>query len=130
MDGAKRKGWYLKPATMYALSKHSEHEKEAAMFLDFLVNGKEMAELQGLEKGVPVSKKAREVLEQKNIMTGIQVSADEVMLGMEMELMSPYYEDAALQEAFVKATSAMKYDGVSLETAAKDAYEGMKADLK
>lgn len=129
MDGAKRQGWYLKPATMYAASKHTSHPKETALFLDFLVNGEEMAKLQGLEKGIPSNEKARTVLEKEKILTGIQVEAESVMQEMGAELMSPYFEDAALQEAFVKATSVMKYDGVSLEEAAKSAYEGMKADL-
>lgn len=129
MAGAKRSGWYLKPATMYAASKHTNHPKETALLLDFLVNSEEMAELQGLEKGVPVSQKARDVLEKKNVLSGIQVEAETVMSGMDVLLMSPYYEDAALQEAFVKATSAVRYDGISIEEAAKTAYEGMKADL-
>ena len=86
-------------------------------------------EEQALEKGVPVSEKARESLEKKKIMTGIQVEADAVMNEMAPELMSPYYEDAALQEVFVKATSLVKYDGVSIEDAAREAYQGMVADL-
>ena len=129
MDGAKRSGWYLKPACFYVLSEHTAHAKESAMLLDFLVSGEEMAKLQGLEKGIPVSKKAREVLEEDHVLTGIMVEAEQVVNDMGMELMNPYFEDTALQEAFVKASGVLKYDGGSLEEAAQIAYEGMKDDL-
>ena len=62
-EDAKLSGWYIKPATMYAISAYSENPKEAAQLLDFLINSEDMANLQMSEKGVPVSKSAREALE-------------------------------------------------------------------
>ncbi len=53
--GAKRHGWYIKPATMYAISKSTDHPKEAGKLLNYLLNDKDMARLQLTEKGVPVS---------------------------------------------------------------------------
>ena len=129
MPGAARTGWYLKPATMYTISSNTKNPKEAALLLDFLVNSEEMAELQGLEKGVPVSKKARDAIKEKGMLDGIQVEGEQMMLEQNEELMSPYYEDKPLQEAFVSATSAIRFDGVSLDAAAQTAYDAMKADL-
>ncbi|MBD5158884.1 MAG: carbohydrate ABC transporter substrate-binding protein, partial [Ruminococcus sp.] len=52
-------GWYAKPATMYAVSKNTQHPEEAGLLLDFLMNSPEMAELQGVEKGIPLSNSAK-----------------------------------------------------------------------
>ena len=62
-EDAKLTGWYIKPATMYAISAYTEHPEEAAKLLDFLINSPEMATIQKSEKGVPVSKSARETLQ-------------------------------------------------------------------
>lgn len=56
-EDCKLQGWYVKPATMYAIKKDTEHPKEAAEFLNFLINSEEMADLQRTEKGIPASKR-------------------------------------------------------------------------
>ena len=61
-DDSKLSGWYIKPATMYAISAYTDHPQEAAKLLNFLINSPEMASLQMSEKGVPVSKTARQTL--------------------------------------------------------------------
>ena len=47
---------------MYAISAYTDHPQEAAKLLNFLINSPEMASLQMSEKGVPVSKTARQTL--------------------------------------------------------------------
>lgn len=128
--GATQTGWYVKPATMYAIGSNTEHAKEAGMLLDFLVNSEEMASLQGMEKGVPVSQKAKETLKQAGEMRGIQVEAEEVMNQTDTKIMSPYYENSGLQQAFQSATNSMYYDNMPLEEAAVIAYQGMLEDLE
>ena len=49
-DAAARKfGWCVKPATMYAISATTEYPEEAAKLLEFLLNSRDMAQLQGTE---------------------------------------------------------------------------------
>ena len=64
-------GWYAKPATMYAISKNTEQLEETALLLDFLLNSSEKAKLQGIEKGIPLSKSALAYLEEDNFLIGI-----------------------------------------------------------
>ena len=52
---AKESGWYVKPVSMYAIKKDCPHPKEAAIFINFLLNNPEMALLQKCDKGVPAS---------------------------------------------------------------------------
>ena len=40
--GAKSLGWFVKPATMYAISNNTEHPEAAAKLLNYLLNGEEM----------------------------------------------------------------------------------------
>lgn len=105
-------GWYVKPATMYAISKNTEYPEETAMLLDFLLNSHEMAELQGLEKGVPVSTSARTYLEEKDMLTGIQYEAflkmNEYAEGIAM--VSPYLEDDTMIDEFRNSCNEVLFD--------------------
>ncbi len=72
-------GWYKKPATLYAMSKNTAHPDEAALLLDYLLNNKEMALLQGVEKGIPISKSAKDYLDEAGKLRGLQYEASVVM---------------------------------------------------
>jgi oligogalacturonide transport system substrate-binding protein len=89
-DNSSKLGWYAKPATMYAISKTTENPEAAARLLDFLLNSKEMAELQKTEKGIPISDSAQEVLKQDNLLDGLVYKAD-VQMSENQEKMSVLY---------------------------------------
>ena len=120
-------GWYAKPATLYAISKNTDHPKESAMLLDFLLNSAEMAELQGVEKGVPLSSKARETLLEKDMLNGLQYEAS---LNMEenknIEQMNSYLEDSNLIDLFIAACDQVIFDKASSEDAAKLLYQDIR----
>lgn len=104
-------GWYAKPATMYAVSKNTEYPKESAMLLDFLLNSPEMAELQGIEKGIPISKSARAYLDENDKLNGMQYNA---FLKMNeyfdnISVVSPYFENTNLIDAFKDSCNAVLY---------------------
>ncbi|MDE6780873.1 MAG: extracellular solute-binding protein, partial [Ruminococcus sp.] len=114
------KGWYAKPATMYAVSKNTDHPQESAMLLDFLLNSEDMALLQGIEKGIPLSTAAREYLESEDVLTGIQYEAS---LKMEsctsMEKMNPFVENNTLIDMFAEACNLVLYEHSTSEEAAE-----------
>ena len=121
------KGWYAKPATLYAISKNTEHPQEAAMLLDFLLNSKEMAELQGVEKGIPLSSKAKGFLDDAGIMTGIQYEASQKMEHTEgMLKMQPFLENSGFIDAFVDACNQVLYDKSTPADAAQALWEQAK----
>ncbi len=104
-------GWYAKPATMYAISKNTDHPEEAAMLLDFLLNSEEMAELQRTEKGIPLSNTAQNYLAENNYLEGMQYNAFLKMneYSQNMEVISPYFENEELIAAFRDASNAVLY---------------------
>ena len=118
-------GWYAKPATMYAISRNTEYPQEAAMLLDFLLNSEEMAKLQGVEKGVPVSAAARTCLEENDMLSGIQYEAFLKMneYTEDITVVSPYLENDTMIDEFRNACNAVIYNRSSAQEQAQELYE-------
>ncbi len=124
-------GWYAKPATMYAISKNTEYPEETAMLLDFLLNSDEMAELQGLEKGVPVSTSARTYLEENDMLSGIQYEAflkmNEYAEGI--AVVSPYLENDTMIDEFRNFCNEVLFDKSDIEDASNALYVSLQETL-
>lgn len=117
-------GWYEKPATLYAMSKNTAHPEEAAMLLDFLLNNKEMALLQGVEKGIPISKSAQSCLDEAGMLSGLQYEASVVMdNNNKLREMSPLIENTSLINPFNDAANLVLYDKATAEEAAQQLYD-------
>lgn len=117
-------GWYAKPATLYAVSKNTEHPKEAAMLLDFMLNSTEWADLQGVEKGIPVSSTVRKHLDETGQLQGLQYEASLVMENNKnISRMNSLIENADLYEGFYAACDLVLFDKESSDKAAKDLYK-------
>lgn len=122
------KGWYAKPATMYAVSKNTEHPKEAAMLLDFLMNSPEMASLQGIEKGIPLSTSAQATIEEEGLLTGIQYDASQKMEGVTLGQLDPILENSKLIDDFFAAANDIIYEVTTPEEGCAAFYEKITAD--
>lgn len=121
------KGWYAKPATLYAISKNTVHPVEAAMLLDFMLNSKDWALLQGVEKGIPISSKAKKALDEAGQLSGLQYEASLVMdNNTKIAHMSPVYENTTLIDAFINKCTEVIFDKTSNTDAANDLYEQFK----
>ena len=53
-------GLYYKPAMSWSISKQTEHQEEAAMFVDFLLNDKKAGEKMLMDRGLPANLQVRE----------------------------------------------------------------------
>lgn len=120
MESSKRFGWYLKPTSLYAISKHSENQRETARFLDYLVNSSRMAELQGIEKGVPLSRSALETLSGKGMLTGVPYQASRMIEDNteQLELMPSQLEELDRVNCFFEYFDLYYYGRLSIEEAA------------
>lgn len=121
MKTNRRFGWYVKPTSLYAISRNSEHPREAAKFLNFLMNDSTMTELQGTEKGVPLSRSALEVLEAKSMLTGIPYQASKMVEDNSdrLELMPTQLEDPDRVNAFFEYFDLFYYGKISVYEAAE-----------
>ena len=117
-------GWYVKPATLYAISKNTVHPEESAKLLDYMLNSREMAVLQGVDKGIPISQEARDALDEEGLLSGIQYEASLVMENNpRLSEMDPVIEDADLYNAFYDAGNLVIFGKATLEEAAGQLYE-------
>ena len=117
-------GWYAKPATMYAMSKNTECPQEAGLLLDFLCNSKETAELQGVEKGIPLSKSARQHLSEIGMLSGIQYEASQLMENNKfMSKMHPLMENSQIIEDFLAVCNEVIFDKADSKEASEILYQ-------
>ena len=125
-EDAKLTGWYIKPATMYAISAYTEHPTEAALLLNFLLNSPEMSTLQLSEKGVPVSKTARETLKQiPDSDMGYEFLANEYMNENidKLSIIKPIMENDSIISAFKECCDDYIYDQATLEECSEHLYK-------
>lgn len=127
-DRQELSGWYAKPATMYAISKNTDTPKEAAMLLDYLLNSDEMASYQGIEKGIPLSKSARDYLNKNHMLSGLQYEAFIKMnqFSDSLEVISPYFEDENYIDMYTAACNDVLYQKATLEESAQTLYNNLK----
>lgn len=123
LEGAARTGKYIKPATMYAVSKNTEHPEEAAKLLDFLVNSEQMAMRQQVEKGVPVSSKQKSKLEKEGLLAGVLSEAEAHMGDQEIYLINENFENNVMKDELKTATDAILYNNQSIKDAAAIYYK-------
>ncbi|MBQ7708276.1 MAG: carbohydrate ABC transporter substrate-binding protein [Lachnospiraceae bacterium] len=131
LPGAKRSGWYIKPATMWAISAGTEHPEEAAMLLNYLLNDEHMVTLQQTEKGVPVSKAAIAVLNEEGLSETNEYKAIQDMNEYqdELHLIVPNIENESLIHHFKSEADEFIFDKVSSEEAADSIYNGVREVL-
>lgn len=60
LDGKPGKANFVKPGQLWAVSAKSEHPKEAAKLVNYLVNDKGAGEILGTERGIPANNEIRE----------------------------------------------------------------------
>lgn len=115
-------GWYVKPATMYAISKNTRHPRQSAELLNFLLNDKDMVLLQGTEKGIPVSEKARKILRENGSLNDFDAEAGNYVLRNlnRFETMGPSNENLDIIDAFNDEAAKYVYGVEDLNTCSKE----------
>lgn len=123
----KKFGWCVKPATMYAISATTEYPEEAARLLDFLANSREMAKLQGTEKGIPISDAAKSALQEDGQLDGFEMQADAMREQYEdkLEILQPVLESEAVYDGFKVNADYYIYDKLSEDDVVDKIYEAI-----
>ena len=122
-------GWYKKPATMYAISKYTENPDAAAELLEFLVNNEDMAKIQGVEKGFPVSKKALAVTENSIDSPEYAKQANSMLKSSKQKFKNMNYqlENPNIIRIFQNYTDKYIYNKLDLEDCAAQLVSDIKA---
>lgn len=128
-EDAKLYGQYIKPSCMYAISKNTEHPKEAGRLLRFLINSNEMTNLQGLEKGVPAGKNSVKILSKAKKLEGILYEAHQKMQEerSNMRLIVPSMEMDNMIDLFKQEADDYLFGKADIHTCAKKICAGIRA---
>ena len=115
-------GWYMKPATMLAISKATAHPQEAARLVNYLLNDPDYALAQGTEKGVPVSSSACRSLVDNGKVSGFEQDADRQMRDHQDELaaMVPAMEDTQIVSTFKDCVRKCHYGKAAIPESARE----------
>lgn len=132
LTGAKLSGWYIKPATMWAVSADTEHPEEAAKLLNYLLNDPDMAKLQQTEKGVPVSDAAIDALTEEGLSKTNEYKAATEMNEMigELNLMIPNMENESIIDSFKSEADEYLFDKMTVEECAKATYRALNGVIE
>lgn len=102
-----------KIAMAFAVSVHSQHPREAAMLVDFLLNDPEGVKIMGLERGIVNNAKAQEILKENGMLSGLVYESNvEVMKNISFPL-DPYFEDSKLKDStglYFEVLEDLSYD--------------------
>jgi oligogalacturonide transport system substrate-binding protein len=98
LKGAKNPGFFGRPSMMFAVSKNSKRPELAARFINFLLNDPVAIKILGDSRGIPMSKIGYETLLKEGRLRPIDKSAVEQIRKTKIDLPSPYFEHARIQQ--------------------------------
>ena len=98
------------------------------MLLDFLLNSPEMASLQGIEKGIPLSASAKTTIEAEGLLTGVQYDASLKMEGVSLAQLDPILENGTLIDDFFAAANDVIYEVTPVEERSTALYGKIRMD--
>ncbi|HEY8510062.1 MAG TPA: ABC transporter substrate-binding protein [Steroidobacteraceae bacterium] len=124
--GARDAGLLYRPAMMLAINRNTAHPREAALLLDFILNDPEAVKAFGLQRGVPVSRKAVAVLETEGAPRGLGWEGNQQIALLPHSLSeSGYFEHARVRDGFTDILEALGFGRID----AREAGARMYADI-
>ncbi len=121
--GAKTSGLFGRPTVLFAVSRHTRHAELAARFIDFLTTDPEAARLLGTVRGVPSARRAREVLEQQQLIPPLELAAQRQIRALRdaglVQMPAPRFEDARVRRLMREVFERISYGKLSDEEAAR-----------
>ncbi|NLU71292.1 carbohydrate ABC transporter substrate-binding protein [Streptomyces sp. HNM0575] len=125
-------GQYYKPSMLLGISAGSEHPREAAQFIDFLLNSDKAADILGVDRGTPVnSTQRRRVLSH---VTGFQKQVAGLQTSLRGKLepppAAPPRGDNGLQSTFQRDYDQVSFEKLSPREAAEQFVTEARAELR
>lgn len=123
LPGATDAGIFFKPAMMFSIGKNSRHPELAAKLINFILNDPQGVKAMGLQRGVPLSLAAVQILEQNGVLDKNQIQVQGLM--QMNQLMgkvepSPWFENPQLLSYFLDAVQRFDYGKLTLEQLADE----------
>ncbi|WP_056989725.1 ABC transporter substrate-binding protein, partial [Lacticaseibacillus camelliae] len=128
--GAKTAGVLQKPTMLFSISKHSQHPKEAAKLLNFILNDPAGVKAMGTSRGMPVNTKAQKILEKSNAVDDITKQSVDYMAKTKGVTESRYLELSQVNDAYAQVTDSFGVGNINSTQAAKQVISKVNAAVK
>jgi len=99
LKGGEYEAGLIKISSCFAITETSEHKKEAAMLLDFLINDPKGIELMGTERGMLANTYANEVLSGLGKLEGLTYEGNQAVMKVANFALDPNFENSALKDS-------------------------------
>lgn len=130
MEGAKDTGVLVRPAQLLCISNTSEHQEEAAKFIDFFFNDEEAISILKLERSVPATEAAREQLAASGDLDELVNTAVNNALENAGATENSVAQDMQLENILTDAVENIGYATASPEEVAKETYALLESKLE
>lgn len=134
LPNAKDSAMNSKPSSLFAVSKHTKHPREAALLIGFLLNAPEGIVALGLQNGMPANPKAQQLLEARGVITADNLLANAYRAAAAQPAtqvpVSPFMENQELVQLWTNSVQRLDYHKGSLESVADDFFTGANRILK
>ncbi|MCL2898727.1 ABC transporter substrate-binding protein [Brenneria tiliae] len=118
LPGAKESGLFFKPGLIFSIGKNTRHVKEAAQLVNFLLNDPRGVTAMGLHRGIPLSEKAVQILQQEKMVDAdnLQLKSLQQMEGLVGKIdVSTFLEDAKFQSLMTTYIERLEQGKISLD---------------
>lgn len=95
--GKKVAGMY-KISQAWTIAESSQHKKEAALLINFLVSDPEAVKILGVERGVVVNKAAEKILEEDGQLNGLTYEGNKLAMANANYPLDPNFENSSLKD--------------------------------
>lgn len=122
-------GVFSKISMSFAITASTEHPREAAKLINFILNDPSAIEMGGTERGIPCSAIGKKVLDEKGLGDPLVKAANKKMSEAAAFAMDPSVEDSDLNAnpdgIYFKVQGKLSSDLITPEEAAKELTEGI-----
>lgn len=133
-DWGDNKGGFAKVSMAWAINSKTEHPKEAAMLVNFLLNSDEAAEILGSTRGIPASKAAlAKASSVENLLDPLTVEANGKVLAWCSNSLDPKFEDSRLKNSdgvYYDVMAGLSYGDYEISEAASTLIDGINGVIQ
>ncbi|MGP9791877.1 ABC transporter substrate-binding protein [Roseinatronobacter sp. NSM] len=129
-EGAVTEATYSKPSMLFSISRNSAHPEAAAEIINCLLNDPQAIEILSDSRGVPASKVAFGLLNDKDLINPNVAAANAIVLSGSGPVVSSFNEHPRVRDVFRDALENVAYGQISAEEAAAEIIAGINRALR
>ena len=131
LPDAKNAGWFVKPSLLIGINAETKYPKQAALFLNWLLNDPESSVILGTSRGIPSSHSALEALTKSNakLADDLAYQGTVQINNAKPVLESPYMDNAEIKKSYIAAIQSVSYETSDTQKAAQTLYDSMQKTL-